>query len=448
MAALRPPLPTARRRSRSPAAPPQHDDIMHRAASSQESETEASTVLSRASSTMSQDAFIVNNLPVPMQAAIERRRSGSRNRVEELREMIRAHDDDDPPRRVEPRPPNIAKNAAATAWAVTVPTVSPDPGDAREQLAAVEDRAAAKQLLIEARAVMGGAQDLAHAVLRLVQESAQALHDARTDAKACVSRAHSEATALLEQARAARRQEELEHNEMMQETCAQACAFADGIKQQAEEECRMQEALRQRASEETVALLENGKREMHHFVREAEAATNSAELRLRTLQANAQREYSRAASLRAEMEATMKEAQQVSAAASADTALIRRELRAYCDGPVSDLAGVVVAAKAVLHAIKVEQEELLATQSRGLALESASALRHAVRKKEMRKHLAQWSFGSNVAKFRNRSLQRILHLPDLSLSGRAGEEASGSQQVGPSPVANDSKHNQIMSAAV
>ena len=89
---------------------------------------------------------------------------------------------------------------------------------------------------MEARAVMGGAQDLAHAVLRLVQESAQALHDAKTDAKACMSRAHSEATALLEQARATRRQEELEHNEMMQATCAQACAFADGIKQQAEEE--------------------------------------------------------------------------------------------------------------------------------------------------------------------------------------------------------------------
>ena len=427
MAALRPPLPTVRRRSRSPAAPPQHGDIMHRAASSHESEGEASTVLSRASSTTSQDAFIVNNLPVPMQPrAIERRRSGSRDRVEELREMIRAHDDDDPPRRVEPR-----------ARAVTVPTVSPVPGDARERLAAEEDRAAAKQLLMEARAVMGGAQDLAHAVLRLVQESAQALHDAKTDAKACMSRAHSEATALLEQARATRRQEELEHNEMMQATCAQACAFADGIKQQAEEECRMQEALRQRVSEETDALLQNGEREMQQFVRKAEAATNSAELRLRTLQANAQREYSRAASLRAEMEATMKEAQQVSAAANADTGLILRELRAYCDGPVSDLSEVVVAATAVLQEIKVEQEELLATQSRGLALESASALRHAVRKKEMRKHLAQWSFGSNVAKFRNRSLQRVLHLPDLSLSGRAGEEASGS-----------SKHNQMVSAAI
>ena len=427
MAALRPPLPTVRRRSRSPAAPPQHGDIMHRAASSHESEGEASTVLSRASSTTSQDAFIVNNLPVPMQPrAIERRRSGSRDRVEELREMIRAHDDDDPPRRVEPR-----------ARAVTVPTVSPDPGDTRERLAAEEDRAAAKQLLMEARAVMGGAQDLAHAVLHLVQESAQALHDAKTDAKACMSRAHSEATALLEQARATRRQEELEHNEMMQATCAQACAFADGIKQQAEEECRMQEALRQRVSEETDALLQNGEREMQQFVRKAEAATNSAELRLRTLQANAQREYSRAASLRAEMEATMKEAQQVSAAANADTGLILRELRAYCDGPVSDLSEVVVAATAVLQEIKVEQEELLATQSRGLALESASALRHAVRKKEMRKHLAQWSFGSNVAKFRNRSLQRVLHLPDLSLSGRAGEEASGS-----------SKHNQMVSAAI
>ena len=427
MAALRPPLPTVRRRSRSPAAPPQHGDIMHHAASSHESQGEASTVLSRASSTTSQDAFIVNNLPVPMQPrAIERRRSGSRDRVEELREMIRAHDDDDPPRRVEPR-----------ARAVTVPTVSPVPGDARERLAAEEDRAAAKQLLMEARAVMGGAQDLAHAVLRLVQESAQALHDARTDAKACMSRAHSEATALLEQARATRRQEELEHNEMMQATCAQACAFADGIKQQAEEECRMQEALRQRVSEETDALLQNGEREMQQFVRKAEAATNSAELRLRTLQANAQREYSRAASLRAEMEATMKEAQQVSAAANADTGLILRELRAYCDGPVSDLSEVVVAATAVLQEIKVEQEELLATQSRGLALESASALRHAVRKKEMRKHLAQWSFGSNVAKFRNRSLQRVLHLPDLSLSGRAGEEASGF-----------SKHNQMVSAAI
>lgn len=257
---------------------------------------------------------------------------------------------------------------------------------------------------------------------------------------------------MLEDARRKRQEEDIEQKAKIDDLFIRTKNAAETLKERAESEFQMQKALRERYMNETDDLLAKGREELAAIVRVSEETTRQAEERLKGIKAETHIETSRASAINKDMQDMIREAQMASSTARAEVNEIRRGVHAECCAPVDGLLRTCQAAQETLRDMYTEQQDLMQTKSRGLELEARCAIRHAVRIKELRKHLTRWTAGHEMsaptrhpdhrfmqscdvkapftffecwlltddmipyrARFRNSSLQRIIHLPELSI---------------------------------
>ena len=206
-----------------------------------------------------------------------------------------------------------------------------------------------------------------------------------------------EVRAVLEEARRKRQEEDIEQKTKIDDLFVRTKKAAATMKERAESELQVQEALRERYMNETDDLLAKGREELAAIVRISEETTRQAEERLKAIKAEAHIETSRASAIKEDLLEMIREAQMASSTARAEVKEIRRGVRAECCAPVDGLLRTVLGAQETLRDVYTEQQDLMHTKSRGLELEARCAIRHAVRIKELRKHLTRWTAGHEMS---------------------------------------------------
>ena len=222
-----------------------------------------------------------------------------------------------------------------------------------------------------------------------------------------------EARSLLEQAHRKWQEQDLDQKAKIDELYSRAHAIAASIKERAEAEGRIQETLRARYMQETDDLLAKAGAEMEMVVHKCESVVRRAEDRLKTIKAEVHKLHGRARSMTAEMESLVSEAQAASAAAWSGIHAIKSDLHHQCGDQVALVLETVSETQAMLYEMESEQQARMATWSKGLELDAMAAIRYAAQRKQVRQHYLQWM--EAVGMFRNSSLQRLIHLPDLSV---------------------------------
>lgn len=201
---------------------------------------------------------------------------------------------------------------------------------------------------------------------------------------------------MLDAARRKRQEEDIEQKAKIDELFLRTRAAAATLKERADSELQEQQALRERCMKDTSDALAKGRTDLEAVVRQAEDIVRTAEQQLNVIKAQAQKEISRLPEVKRGMQGVIDEAQAASSAAFCEVADIRRGLRAECRELVGSLLRTVAFAHAALNDMRTEQQDLNRTLSRGLELEARGAMRHAVRIKELRKHLVRWTAGHEM----------------------------------------------------
>ena len=204
-----------------------------------------------------------------------------------------------------------------------------------------------------------------------------------------------EARAVLEAARQKRLEEDRDQKSQIDDLYLRTRAAASTIKERAEAEFRVQETLRAQYMAETESMLARSREELEAVVRESEDVVLRAESRLKEIKADAHSEELRKSDIQADMHAIVKEAHSASSAAWAELNNIKGGVHSQCRQPVDDVLRVLASAQAVVCEIEAEQKDLVQSQSRGLELNAKAAMRYAVRAKQLRKHLFQWTLATN-----------------------------------------------------
>lgn len=217
------------------------------------------------------------------------------------------------------------------------------------------------------------------------------MEDMKATTEAHARQLERDARSLLEQGRLQRQREDLEQKASIDQLYLRTRAAATMMKERAEADFAMQHTLRQRYMDETDDLLSKSRAELEEVVRKSEHVVCRAEERLNVIKADSRTQLLRAASLKTQMIGIVHEAEGAAAAACSEVHDIKSALHAQCSAPIQDLLRTVAAAHEVLSAIGAEQDTLLSTHSRGLEVEASSAMRHALHKNEMRKHIVNWT---------------------------------------------------------
>lgn len=267
--------------------------------------------------------------------------------------------------------------------------MSPDIIYAQQQ--AEEDRKLAKQFLMEAKATLESAREVARMAFVIVHESAESVREIKAVTEAHARQSQRESQSFIEEARRRRQEEDLEQKSKIDDLYLRTRQAAMTIKERAEAEFKIQETLRERYMKETDDMLAKGREELEHVVRNSEQVVRRAEDRLNTAKADSHAAQLCALRVKADMQACVKEAQEASSTAWSEVNYIKNGLHDECRKPVDDLLRTLSAAHMLLNEMQAEQSDLMHTKSRGLELEAQSAVRHAVQKNELRKHLVKWT---------------------------------------------------------
>ena len=204
-----------------------------------------------------------------------------------------------------------------------------------------------------------------------------------------------EAKSLLETTRQQRQAEELEQKSKIDDLYLRTRAAATSIKERAEAEFQIQESLRDRYMKETDGMLSKAREELEEVVLKSEGVVRRAESRISIMKADSHNLQSNTARVKSDMHGIIKQAHEASSAALSELNELKSACGVHCRQPVDSVLQIISSAQMVLNEIHGEQEDLLRTRSRGLELEGTSAMRHAVARKELRKHLFNWTLSVN-----------------------------------------------------